>query len=74
MARRIKVRFAAARGSTIAALAVSASTAAEAAVHSYAVAYWWGAGVFAFGTVLSALLFRRRGNGVSVATPVPSVG
>lgn len=38
----------------------SASAAAEAAVHSYAVAYWWGAGFFATGAVLAALLFRRR--------------
>ena len=50
-------------------LPTTATTAAEAAVHSYAVAYWCGAGVFAFGAVLSALLFRRRGHGVSVATP-----
>jgi hypothetical protein len=49
-------------------LPTSATTAAEAAVHSYAVAYWWGAGVFAFGAVLSALLFRRRGHGASLAT------
>ncbi|MCS5720189.1 DHA2 family efflux MFS transporter permease subunit [Herbiconiux sp. CPCC 205763] len=33
---------------------------ADAAVASYATAYWWGAGFFAFGAVLSALLFRRR--------------
>jgi EmrB/QacA subfamily drug resistance transporter len=38
----------------------SATVAAEAAVHSYSVAYRWGAGIFAFGAVLSALLFRRR--------------
>ena len=44
----------------------------EAAVHSYAVAYWWGAGFFAFGAVLSALVFRRRGHGLSVASPVLS--
>jgi hypothetical protein len=37
---------------------------AEAAVHSYATAYWWGAGFFAFGAVLTGLLYRRR-----VATP-----
>jgi predicted MFS family arabinose efflux permease len=36
------------------------AVAAEAAVHSYTVAYWWGASIFAFGAVLSALLFRRR--------------
>ncbi|GAA4665433.1 MFS transporter [Frondihabitans cladoniiphilus] len=42
---------------------VSAAVAAEAAVHSYATAYWYGAGFFAFGAVLSVLLFRRRGHG-----------
>ncbi|QJU53858.1 MFS transporter [Herbiconiux sp. KACC 21604] len=36
---------------------------AEAAVHSYATAYWWAAGFFAVGAVLSALLFRRRSQG-----------
>jgi EmrB/QacA subfamily drug resistance transporter len=54
-------------------LPVSAAVAAEAAVHSYATAYWWGAGFFAFGAVLAALLFRRRGHGGShVAQPVGS--
>ena len=37
-------------------------------MHSYATAYWWGAGFFAFGAVLSALVFRRKGDGLSVAT------
>jgi EmrB/QacA subfamily drug resistance transporter len=46
-------------------LPASATVAAEAAVHSYSVAYRWGAGIFAFGAVLAALLFRRR-----VAAPV----
>ncbi|MGH1549656.1 MFS transporter [Leifsonia poae] len=36
------------------------SVMAEAAVHSYATAYWWGAGFFAFGAVLTAFLYRRR--------------
>jgi MFS family permease len=40
---------------------------ADAALHSYTVAYWWGAGLFAVGAVLSALLFRRRGDGPSIA-------
>jgi EmrB/QacA subfamily drug resistance transporter len=45
---------------------------ADAAVHSYTIAYWWGAGAFAFGAVLTALLFRRRGHGLSVTSaPVP---
>ena len=44
---------------------------AEAAVHSYATVYWWAAGVFAFGALLAALLFRRRSQGLSLAhTPV----
>ena len=42
---------------------------ADAAIHSYAVAYWWGAGLFAVGAVLSALLFRRRTDGPSIAAP-----
>ena len=36
------------------------AVAAEAAVHSYATAYWWGAAFFAFGAVLTAFLYRRR--------------
>ncbi|WP_382305148.1 MFS transporter [Herbiconiux sp. UC225_62] len=40
---------------------------ADAAVHSYTTAYWWGAGFFAFGAVLAALLFRRKGQGLSLA-------
>lgn len=50
-------------------LPASALTAAQAAVQSYATAYWWGAGFFAFGGVLSALLFRRRGHGTSLSNP-----
>jgi EmrB/QacA subfamily drug resistance transporter len=33
---------------------------ADAAVHSYSVVYWWGAGLFLAGAVLTALLYRRR--------------
>jgi EmrB/QacA subfamily drug resistance transporter len=40
---------------------------AEAAVHSYSVAYSWGAAFFAFGAVLAALLFRRRGQTAALA-------
>jgi EmrB/QacA subfamily drug resistance transporter len=47
----------------------TASVAAEAAVHSYATAYWWGAGFFVFGAILSGLLYRRRGNGASLGNP-----
>ncbi|MDY7542834.1 MULTISPECIES: MFS transporter [unclassified Cryobacterium] len=48
---------------------LTAAVAADAAIHSYAVAYWWGAGFFAVGAVLAALLFRRMGHGVSLSNP-----
>jgi hypothetical protein len=38
----------------------SATVAAEAAVHSYSVAYRWGAGVFVLGAIIAALVFRPR--------------
>lgn len=50
-------------------LPASAAVVADAAVQSYATAYWWGAGFFAFGGVLAGLLFRRLGHGVSLANP-----
>ncbi|WP_460749859.1 MFS transporter [Myceligenerans cantabricum] len=46
---------------------VTAAVGLEAQIASYATAYWWGAGFFAVGAVLSALLFRRRGDGLSLA-------
>jgi len=52
-------------------LPATAEVAAQAAVHSYATAYWWGAGFFAVGAVIAALLFRRRGQGVTVGVAVP---
>ncbi|MET1052793.1 MAG: MFS transporter [Mycetocola sp.] len=45
----------------------TAAVAAEAAIASFTTAYWWGAGFFAFGAILSALLFRRRGHGLSLS-------
>ena len=36
-------------------------------MHSYATAYWAGAAFFAVGAVFSALLFRRRGDGISLS-------
>jgi EmrB/QacA subfamily drug resistance transporter len=42
---------------------------ADAAIHSYSVAYWWGAAFFAFGAVLAVLLFRRKHDGPSIAAP-----
>jgi EmrB/QacA subfamily drug resistance transporter len=42
------------------------AVAAEAAVHSYALVYWVAAGTFGFGAVLTALLFRRRSQGLAL--------
>ena len=42
--------------------------AAQAAVSSYAAAYWGDAAFFAAGGVIAALLFRRRGQGVSLTS------
>jgi EmrB/QacA subfamily drug resistance transporter len=39
---------------------------AEAAVHSYTLVYWVAAGVFTGGAVMSALLFRRRSQGLAL--------
>ncbi|WP_354594649.1 MFS transporter [Frigoribacterium sp. PvP054] len=41
-------------------LPATGAVAAEAAVTGYATAYWWGAGFFAVGAVVAALVFRRR--------------
>ena len=46
---------------------VTEAVGAEAAIAGYSTAYWWGAGLYALGAVLSALLFRRRGDGLSLA-------
>jgi membrane protein implicated in regulation of membrane protease activity len=45
----------------------------QAAIASYATAYWWGAGFFAFGAVLAAVLFRRRSQGLSLSHSAPEV-
>ncbi len=37
-----------------------AALTAEAAVHGFHVAWWWTAGLFALGTVIAAIGFRRR--------------
>jgi EmrB/QacA subfamily drug resistance transporter len=52
-------------------LPATAEVAAQAAVHSYATAYWWGAAFFAAGAVIAALLFRRKGQGVTVGVAIP---
>jgi len=52
----------------------TAAVVTDAALTSYSTAYWWGAGFFVLGAVLSALLFRRRGDGLSLTqdpTPQP---
>ncbi|MBG6213829.1 MAG: MFS transporter [Cryobacterium sp.] len=48
-------------------LPATAAVAAQAAVQSYAVAYWWGAGFFVVGAIVAAFLFRRIGHGISLA-------
>jgi EmrB/QacA subfamily drug resistance transporter len=53
---------------------VTDAVVADAAIASYATAYWWGAGFFAVGAVMSALLFRRRGQGLSLSHDAPAVG
>jgi hypothetical protein len=42
--------------------------AADAAVHSYSIVYLCASGFFAFGAVLTVLLFRRRGQGLSLSS------
>ncbi|MET8770336.1 MFS transporter [Streptomyces sp. NPDC004658] len=44
---------------------------ANAALHSYTVAYWWSAGFFAFAVLVTALLFRARRR---AALPVEDAG
>jgi len=46
---------------------VSPGVLAEAAVHSYSTVYWWAGSFFAFGAILTGLLFRRRGHGLSLS-------
>jgi hypothetical protein len=43
---------------------------AKAMMHSYSIAYWWSAGFFAAGLVVSALLYRR---GVPEQDPAAAV-
>ena len=44
-----------------------AAALGAASVHSYAIAYTWGAGSFAIGAVMSAFLFRRKSHGLSLS-------
>jgi EmrB/QacA subfamily drug resistance transporter len=52
----------------------SKAVLAEAAVHSYATAYWWGAGFFATGAIISVLLFGRRSTDADVVLAHSSEG
>ncbi|MCP2264724.1 MFS transporter [Promicromonospora thailandica] len=52
----------------------SAAVAEQAALTGYSTADWWSAGFFAAGAVLSALLFRRRGQGLSLTDRAPVTG
>ncbi len=50
---------------------VTEAVGVQAQLTGYSTAYLWGAGFFAFGAVMAALLFRRRGHGLSLShTPV----
>ncbi|MEP6482724.1 MAG: MFS transporter [Rhodoglobus sp.] len=52
---------------------LTAAVGVDAAIASYSTAYLWGAGFFAVGAVMSALLFRRRSQGLSLShAPVPA--
>ncbi|WP_241980039.1 MFS transporter [Cryobacterium sp. TMT4-31] len=44
--------------------AASPDVERDAAIVSYATAYWWSAAIFASGAILTALLFRRHGHGI----------
>ncbi|MDM4762191.1 MFS transporter [Galbitalea sp. SE-J8] len=54
--------------------AKTATLAADAAIHSYTTVFWCSAGLFAFGAVLTALLFRRRSQGLSLSHAAPPTG
>ena len=45
---------------------------AQAQLHSYATAYWWSAGLFAAGTVVSVLIFRGGASEPSATGDVPA--
>jgi EmrB/QacA subfamily drug resistance transporter len=51
----------------------TAAVLGEAAITSYDTAYFWSAGIFAVGAVVTGLLFRRRSQGLNLShTPVAS--
>jgi hypothetical protein len=61
--------------STIAASAVGAfdGAPAAAAVHGYTTAFWWAAGIFALGAVVTGLLLRSGVAQFEHATPEPAL-
>jgi EmrB/QacA subfamily drug resistance transporter len=61
-----------AHASGLATTAGRATVLGNAAVHSYATAYWWDASFFAFGAVLAVLLFRRKPRPIASTTDVPA--
>ncbi|WP_413798289.1 MFS transporter [Streptomyces iranensis] len=58
----------AATGHYLAAHGTSPAATAQAATHGYAVAYWWGAGTYTAGALLTTLLYRHKRR----PTPQPS--
>jgi hypothetical protein len=46
---------------------------ANAALHSYATAYWWSGGFFAFATLVTVLLFRRNRASLSAVLPATAM-
>lgn len=51
---------------------LTATVAAHAAIHSYSTVYWVSAGIFAGGAIIGGLLFRRKGQGMSLAHGAPA--
>ena len=56
-----------AAGSVVAGRQPSTALLAHAAVHGYTTAFWWAAGIFAVGALLTALLLRGNARPVNVA-------
>jgi EmrB/QacA subfamily drug resistance transporter len=50
----------------------SATLTTQALVHGYTTAFWWAAGIFAFGAVVAGLLFRRGPLARRQTPPVPA--
>jgi EmrB/QacA subfamily drug resistance transporter len=46
---------------------VTEAAIAQAAIAGYTTAFWWSAGIFSFGAVLTGFLFRRKADGLSLS-------